>query len=139
MTGRCTVGYFEWVPSTLTPATYIYNDVIMNERATALHECMHVLGGIKNSQLFRNAATGKALLNRDKILIADESENIGKEVAIWITPGVRDMAREQFNCSEISGVPLEDLPSGANGKIFYGVKVGSVCIHQNVVMYMRCC
>ena len=111
----------------------------MNERATALHECMHVLGGIKNSQLFRNAATGKALLNRDKILIADESENIGKEVAIWITPGVRDMAREQFNCSEISGVPLEDLPSGANGKIFYGVKVGSVCIHQNVVMYMRCC
>jgi hypothetical protein len=110
--GRCTVGFFEWVPDTLTPSQYFYPDVQMLERATALHECMHVLGGIKNSNLFRNADTGAAMVNGDKILIADD---VGKQVAYWVTEGVRDMAREQFNCSLIPGMPLEDLPSGANG------------------------
>jgi hypothetical protein len=113
--GRCTVGYFEWVPGSLSPTQHFYPDVTMLERATALHECMHVLGGIKNSLLFRNAATGASQPNSYKLRIQNESPYIGKQVAMWVTPGVVAMAREQFNCSEIEGVPLEDLPSGANG------------------------
>ena len=113
--GRCTVGYFEWVPDTLSVDQLFFPDVAMLERSTALHECMHVLGGIKNSQLFRDAETGEGQPNSYKLSIQIESPFIGKQIAMWKTPGVLAMAREQFNCSEIEGVPLEDLPSGANG------------------------
>lgn len=113
--GRCTVGYFEWVPSTLSVSEFLYPDVAMLERATALHECMHVLGAVKNSQVFRDPDTGAGQPNSYKLLIQQESQFIPKQIALWITPGVVEMAREQFGCPNMTGVPLEDLPSGANG------------------------
>ena len=44
--GRCTVGWFNWVPSVLEtdPVTSLSADVVSTERITAVHELTHVLG-----------------------------------------------------------------------------------------------
>jgi len=113
--GRCTVGYFNWVPDGLsTSSTFFKPNVAMSERTTALHEVMHVLGCCKDSDVFRNPDDGTAYSDSQKWVVEQESPNIDKQITKWVTPGVVATAQEQFNCSSITGVPLEDVPLGAN-------------------------
>jgi hypothetical protein len=44
--GRCTVGQFNWVPSLINTATPLDPQTTENEMHTALHELMHIIGGV---------------------------------------------------------------------------------------------
>jgi hypothetical protein len=50
--GRCTVGVLNWVPSALIPERQHQPDSISAERHTALHEIVHILGGVGPSPVF---------------------------------------------------------------------------------------
>ncbi len=52
--GRCTVGQLNWVPASLNPGRSGLPDAVSNERHTALHELVHVLGGMGPSPTFIN-------------------------------------------------------------------------------------
>eukprot|EP00750_Incisomonas_marina_P026897 INCI5961.7.p1 GENE.INCI5961.7~~INCI5961.7.p1 ORF type:complete len:729 (-),score=122.64 INCI5961.7:3491-5677(-) len=113
--GRCTVGYFNWVPDGLSVAsTFYYPNVAMAERSTALHEVLHVVGCCKDTNLFRHPDDGSPFADEEKWIVESESTFIDKQITKWITPGVLAAAREQFNCTSITGVPLEDVPLGQN-------------------------
>lgn len=43
---QCTVGIFNWVPEILDVENHDAADVTTSELHTALHEIMHVLGGM---------------------------------------------------------------------------------------------
>ena len=113
---RCVVGQFNWVPAVLDVATGNMPDVISKDRTTALHEVIHVLGGIK-ADSFRNPINGDPLP-------AAEIFSIPSPAALWngveryekliITPKVKAKARDQFKCATLEGIPLEDQETGAN-------------------------
>jgi hypothetical protein len=54
--GRCTVGRFNWVPNALEPEKRYTAASIVSERHTALHEIVHILGGINPGPTFIDAA-----------------------------------------------------------------------------------
>ena len=113
---RCVVGQFNWVPAVLDVATGNMPDIISKDRTTALHEVIHVLGGIK-ADSFRNPANGDPLP-------ASQIFSIPSPAALWngverhekliITPKVQAKARSQFKCATLEGIPLEDQETGAN-------------------------
>lgn len=121
--GRCTVGVFNWVATTITDNPIIANapNVIASERSTALHETMHILG-------LKRQNSNQASLFRDKwgcqrpdsFLFEDAKQSDGtdedgfitKEVRHWKTPLVLQVARQQFGCKTLKGVPMEDVKLG---------------------------
>eukprot|EP00750_Incisomonas_marina_P009967 INCI16199.4.p1 GENE.INCI16199.4~~INCI16199.4.p1 ORF type:complete len:841 (-),score=159.48 INCI16199.4:3548-6070(-) len=108
---------------------------------------MHVLGCCKDSSVFRNAADGTPLDTAEKWVIEDNSPDIAKQVTKWITPGVVRTAREQFGCSSMDGLPLEDVPLGSNAHwearimgsevMSYGVGSGEPYISDITLMFFN--
>ena len=90
--GRCTVGRFNWVATTITgnPAVALAPNVMTSERSTALHEVMHVLG-LKG----QNSAAGSLFRDEngcprpDKYLFEDAQQSEGNKEEGFITKQVR--------------------------------------------------
>ena len=71
-----------------------------------------VLGGIKYKNLI-NGTTGERLRDIDTVMKEVEDEGYpGKKMLKLITPQVLRVAREQFGCETLVGIPLEDQPLG---------------------------
>jgi len=109
--GRCTVGEFNWVPTVLDPSKINEPDAIGAQRHTALHEMVHVLGGIGPSRVFRTE-TGAEVPFGDLWVLGDESEAYPKKVTKCKSPKVLAWAREHFGCEELDGLTIEDQPTG---------------------------
>lgn len=109
---RCTIGYFNWSPRTIDPGKSTMPNIIQNDRHTALHELLHVLGGIKVSKQFRHPRTGAPL--PDSAIFVDETDPgyPSKVVRKIKTPRVLQLARQQFGCPSLTGVALEDSEMG---------------------------
>jgi hypothetical protein len=87
--GRCTVGYVNLAPDEVSSTASRFDPkVMMEERAVLLHEVLHVAGCCKDSDLFRDAATGRELSDAGKWLIEDDSPFLTKRITKWATPGV---------------------------------------------------
>ena len=87
--GRCIVGYVNIVPALVSISAEQYSaDDIALETGTVLHETLHVLGCCKDSDVFREAATGAAILDGLKWMVQDDSPYISKQIMKWTTPGV---------------------------------------------------
>lgn len=93
--GRCTVGRFNWVATTITgnPAVALAPNVMTSERSTALHEVMHVLGlkgqhsGMGEARsLFRDE---NGCTRPDKYLFEDAQQSEGNKEEGFITKQVR--------------------------------------------------
>lgn len=118
--GRCTVGFFNWVSTTITgnPIIALTPNIISSERATALHETMHVLGLKRVNSAGNNFFRDEYGCKRpDDWLFEDSPQSSGenavvKQVRHWKTPLVLQLAREQFGCETLKGVPMEDVPLG---------------------------
>lgn len=112
--GRCIVGSYNWVPKVLTvadgqPSTS--PDIVSAERHTALHELIHVLGGMQPNPTFIDEF-GVPVVSGVYVREEDSSAWYRKPVAKIVTPRVVEMAREHFNCPTMRGMPLEDQPTG---------------------------
>lgn len=112
--GRCTVGQFNWIPSAMQPDAQSDYAVTETEMHTALHELVHVLGGIIPSSKFLNA-TG-ALLGASSIYRVEDdpayAATPGKKRTIVTTPKVANLTRFYYSCPTAAGLPLEDIPLG---------------------------
>mmetsp|Transcript_24598 Transcript_24598/g.85538 ORF Transcript_24598/g.85538 Transcript_24598/m.85538 type:complete len:1188 (-) Transcript_24598:195-3758(-) len=110
--GRCTVGEFNWVPTVLDPSKINEPDAIGAQRHTALHEIVHVLGGIKIDPTFIDEEGNTRPVADVWITGTYDSEDYPKVVTKIKTPKVLEMAREHFGCAELEGVPIEDQETG---------------------------
>lgn len=111
--GRCTVGLFNFVATTLTgnPAIALAPNIIASERSTSLHETMHVLGlksQTENTQFFRKK-DGCPMTNAELFEDAPQSAGtleagfVTKRVRHWRTPKVSgDCVGYGPNCSSNS-------------------------------------
>lgn len=110
---RCTVGGFNWTPSVIDMDSVDEVATISAQRHTALHETIHVLGGIKASNLI--GLDGVRLADTETAMHEVEDAGYpGKKLIKLTTPQVLATARAQFNCPSLDGVPLEDQPLGAD-------------------------
>ena len=116
--GRCTVGQFNWVPELVSVADADSVDTMTNVLHTALHEIVHVLGGMGPGSF----PTGTAFINElgepkaaSEVFLVQPDPAYGgtKDVTYIITPKVVNITRTAFNCDSIPGFPLEDLTLGA--------------------------
>lgn len=113
------VGYINIVPELVDVEGQASPATIVDERHTALHELVHVLGGIIPTANHLNA-TGYPLSESEVFtyapalpLSATAAASDPKRVATFIrTPRVLQISRAHFNCSSLPGAPLEDLPLG---------------------------
>ena len=107
--GRCVVGHFNWVPDMIDAANAEASDAIATQRHTALHETVHVLGGMALNRQFRNGSTGAALPPADVVLIEDVTYNgVTRKVKKIVTPLIyRYILRE--SCSQFDSLPLTSL------------------------------
>ena len=117
--GRCTVGQFNWVPNILNVDSPTDNQVVESEMHTALHEIVHVLGGVGpgaavSATPFLDAATGAQLASGVFLQQVDPAYNNPAKLRTLITtPRVRNFTRAYFKCPTAEGFPLEDLPLGS--------------------------
>jgi len=108
--------------------------VIQDNVDVATHEAAHILGMSSNAfRYFYDSETGEPRTSRpfqtstvtcvdgverslvlpsQNTLIFRDDEN-GQRSAILVTPKVRTVARNQFNCQTIDGAPLENQPTGS--------------------------
>lgn len=116
--GRCTVGQFNWVPSLINTATPSDPQTTENEMHTALHELMHILGGVgprsASNSLFLNPITGVTLPSSSVYKVEqDPAYNTpGKMRTLIITPSVVNKTRAHYGCNAAEGMQLEDIPLG---------------------------
>jgi len=120
--GRCTVGLFNFVATTITgnPIVALAPNVISSERSTSLHETMHVLGlkSQTSSSGFFRKKNGCAMEDAELFEDGPQSEGtmedgfVTKRVRHWKTPKVLELARQQFGCDTLKGVPMEDVKMG---------------------------
>ena len=111
--GRCTVGLFNWVPAVFDVASQRSPETISNERTTALHELVHIFGGMSVGRTGSTPFIDDAGNMRDiSELLVTEQDGPGypKVVTKVRTPRVLDMVRQHFGCPTMTGMPLEDLP-----------------------------
>ncbi len=128
--GRCTIGQFNWVPEIINPSKGLSADTIEAEMHTALHEMVHVLGGMSpgsngDASVFLGP-TGAPMQGSD-VFITEEDPAFSEAIAVAqsqgrvaakkyrtmiATPKVRATARKWLGCNNISGFPLEDVPLG---------------------------
>ena len=113
--GRCVVGHFNWVPDMLDAANEDASDAIATQRHTALHEIVHVLGGMALNRQFRNGTTGAALPPSDVVVVEDVTYNgVTRKVKKIVTPRALAVFRAQSGCSTLNGVPIEDQAVGVD-------------------------
>jgi hypothetical protein len=103
--------------------------------AVAIHEAAHVLGMSSNSyRYFWDPETSQPRTPRPfkassvqcvdgetrTIYLPDENtlrfgeSKLGKRYAMIVTPKVKTVARNQFNCQELEGAQLENQPTGSS-------------------------
>ena len=120
---RCTVGWFNWVPALLNVAQTTYDSVIESEMHTALHEFLHVLGGLNpalagtpTTSMFISWAGGAPALQQPSALLVTEGDTAfpssGRTIVKVATPAVLNTTRAVFGCPNATGLPLEDVPLG---------------------------
>eukprot|EP00594_Rhizosolenia_setigera_P019576 CAMPEP_0178962956 /NCGR_PEP_ID=MMETSP0789-20121207/14706_1 /TAXON_ID=3005 /ORGANISM="Rhizosolenia setigera, Strain CCMP 1694" /LENGTH=847 /DNA_ID=CAMNT_0020647271 /DNA_START=99 /DNA_END=2642 /DNA_ORIENTATION=- len=137
--------------------------VLSDNVDVAIHETAHILGMSSNSyKFFRNSETGKALTRRPfqftpTLCVTGKTRNErlpdentlkfldhtdGTRYALITTPKVKTVVRNQFNCQEMEGAPLENQPTGAYSctgdhweeSLFYPESMGAVIsTSQNLV------
>ena len=109
--------------------------IIQDNVDVAIHEAAHVLGMSSNSyRFFRDPDTGDARTTRPfttktvtcvdgvqrSLILPDENTmrfflaDNGQRFASIVTPKVRAMVRNQFNCQSIAGAQLENQPTGSD-------------------------
>jgi hypothetical protein len=110
--GRCVVGHVNLVPGAFSPGAISPLRQI-SQRQTALHELIHILGGMNPSEVFRNASTGERLPDSQVFKVVARPADAGPAPAtLIVTPRVQQLAREHFGCASLEGLPLEDQPLG---------------------------
>ena len=142
---RCTVGVFNWVPAVLSVADQELPASTSSDRHTALHEVIHVLGGIFPNGPFIDdngltKSTGVYVVERDSI-------GYNKPATKIVTARALKVARDQFGCSSMTGVPIEDQPTGKGAhweaRLFgpevmsYGSGVGEVYLSDLTLAYLE--
>lgn len=110
--GRCTVGQFNWVPTVIGTDTLADPEAITAQRHTALHEIVHVLGGIKLDPTFIDDNGNPRAISDVWITGSVESQAYPKQTTKIKTPKVLQLAREHFGCADLDGVPIEDQQTG---------------------------
>merc|ERR1719181_533535 len=100
---RCVVGQFNWCPAVLSVGgDEVMPDIISKDRTTALHEVIHVLGGIKPNdweKSFRDPTTGNPLAKSDVFKVQTKTWNgVSRYEKIIVSERVKALAREQFKC-----------------------------------------
>lgn len=116
---RCTVGAFNWVPEILDVTNHNAADVFTNEMHTALHEIMHVLGGMNPGT---GGVGGNSPFIDDNGAFVEPKGNVyrttvdpafpTKMVTKIVTPRVVNATRIGFGCPTADGFPLEDVDLG---------------------------
>jgi len=107
---RCTVGVFNWVPNVVSVADQLLPASIASERHTALHEVIHILGGIFGYGPFIDDNGNRKTMGN--FVIERDSVGYNKPATKIVTPKVLAVVREQFKCPAMSGMPIEDQPTG---------------------------
>jgi hypothetical protein len=113
---RCTVGWFNWVPELLNVIEPESPDIIAYSMHTALHEFVHVFGGVgpafssSNSPFIDNV--GSRLPMSSVYVVGTDAAYGNKPMTFIITPRVKNITRQAFGCSTMPGFPLEDLQLG---------------------------
>lgn len=115
--GRCTVGQFNWVPEVMDIEHATNPDTIESDMHTALHELMHVLGGMSpGATVFSTPFldnNGNQRSSGVHMVEDDPAYGIGgKKRTLIITPKVANFTRTYLNCPTAAGFPLEDVPLG---------------------------
>lgn len=116
--GRCVVGSFNMCPDQIDVENKDDANVIQRERSTFLHEILHVLGCCEGRYSFGVGGfiddTG-TLANApwvDDTYDYSAGDTFNKKVRFLTSPKVVATAKAQWNCSDIVGVPMEDVPLG---------------------------
>jgi MFS family permease len=115
--GRCTVGQFNWVPDIFSLSQKDVPDTIESELHTALHEVMHLLGGIGPGYSVGDSTfideTGS---QRSTGVFAVEDDpaypGSGKKRTMIVTPKLAEVVKRDTGCEAATGLPLEDVPLG---------------------------
>lgn len=115
---RCTVGLFNWVPEYIDVPNTALDGTREVEMHTALHEIVHLLGGIfpgatKAATSFVDSA-GQPLQPASMFTVEPDPAypNSGKFRTLITTPKVKALTQKYFACPAAAGLPLEDLPLG---------------------------
>ena len=149
--GRCVVGHFNWCPDVIDPSKALANDQIASERHTALHEVIHILGGMTVARQFRNASTGHALPTAHIVTTVNASRNswngAPRNVRSIVTPRALAVYREQSGCASLQGIPIEDQPTGVNAHwearvlgaevMSYGTATGEVYLGDITLAFLE--
>jgi len=117
--GGCKIGLFNWCPSRLLPDTAHTAAQEGADLHTALHETLHVMGCCNAKYLEFYQATGAGTLTKtiatDVLSSAQAvpgTDANTRQVVFHKSPKVLATAREQFGCTTLPGVPMEDTPVG---------------------------
>lgn len=116
---RCTVGWFNWCPELLNVVSKDDPEVISSEMHTALHEIVHVLGGM-NPVIDPSSPTQSMFLSAGQILdprgnvYINETDPVyaGRIVTRIKTPKVLNLTRIAYGCDSATGLALEDVDLG---------------------------
>ena len=81
------------------------------DRRLILHEVLHLTGGIYSHPSYFINKYGKHPCSH-QIYVDEVEEWSGHRVRKIRTPKLLAKAREQFGCSSLTGVPMEDHPVG---------------------------
>jgi Leishmanolysin len=137
--------------------------VVQDYIDVTIHEVAHVLGHSTNSyRFFRNPDTGEPLTERpfteqtvtcvdgvERTLVLPgestllmELDDKGRRYATIVTPKVRAVARNQFNCQSMAGAQLENQPTRADSctgdhwdeRLFYPEALSAVISPTNNIM-----
>ena len=117
---RCTVGLFNWVPALLDLVNANSPTTITSELHTAIHEIVHVLGGmgpgrVGDTPFIDDTGNPRSGPNAGVYTVLQDPAypSVTKPVMYITTPRVLNITRTQLACDTMPGFPLEDLPLGA--------------------------
>ena len=140
---RCTVGQFNFCPEVIDEETTFAPETIESERHTSLHEIFHVLGVVNvKDDWFCNSTTTKKYVDSETPYSSPKLK-----VALVNTPRVLALARQQFDCPTLEGIPLENLPMGVGAhweaRVFgpevmaYGARSGQTYVSDITLAWLE--